>query len=225
MGNHSRIITGADKLLVLIQKHGELSLNQAAQQLMVNRDIVDTWADSLEEGGAVYSELTIGGRNLFSPEFHKSEIKGMKNFLKQLRSMPHDMKGQKDKMVSNKLKELNRRIHLMDKKSKELRKYAEVRKDVEEKASRLKKFEEELRTAEDQLRARHEAIKEQHVFIAHENKRVKERDCMVAQKLDELSAKTIKIKAQEAVLVARQEEIDRSIARIIKVSGTAYKAS
>ena len=59
MAEDSVIETGVDKLLKLIERKTKLTIEEAAKTLGVSTNVIQEWADFLEEEGIVSIEYTL----------------------------------------------------------------------------------------------------------------------------------------------------------------------
>jgi hypothetical protein len=111
-GSKNEIVTGADRLLELINEQGYISLSQSSRQLGIDKNTIEHWADIFNERGIIKIRFGIGDILLMTPSyFNLTQKKG--SMIKEIFNMslfsPRPTENELEKNFLNKEKELGDR--------------------------------------------------------------------------------------------------------------------
>jgi len=127
---HKHIETGIDRLLNLINEKTEVSISRAANLLKAPKNLVDHWANTLEDAGLIISKLTWREKYLMSLDFYKHNKSFTRSFNRQLKSLYSSTKVLEDEKLKKRAQEIEKKMEILDKKLTQLKAYeAELEKN------------------------------------------------------------------------------------------------
>ena len=193
--------TGPDKLYTLIIENERISLSEAAKELNTSRDIVEAWADAIEESGAIHIEVLLSDKFFLSSEFSKIKRINTKKVIDSLKFS--------NATYENKL---NEREKALDARSKK------VIKDFE-KASSLKKendrLSRELEAKKKELQAWFETLEKKEVLVTKKIEKLKLKEVKLDIKMEKLNSLKSEKKSIK-VLPEYYQKINSSVLESVK---------
>ncbi|PIN68582.1 hypothetical protein COV93_08970, partial [Candidatus Woesearchaeota archaeon CG11_big_fil_rev_8_21_14_0_20_43_8] len=157
MAEDSVIETGVDKLLKLIERKTKLTIEEAAKTLGVSTNVIQEWADFLEEEGIVSIEYTLTHTYLVEKKMTRKEIE----------TKAKDFKGKKDgfiRKVEGSIQAIENDTAGLDKVKKEFSELqimvsSEIDK-IKDKLSQLQKYEGLKKNLDRQIFDQHREFKD-----------------------------------------------------------------
>jgi len=223
----SLIETGVDKLVELVKAKKKISFSDAANQLGVAKQVIEEWADFLEEEGVISIDYTFTVPYLVERRLKKEELKkkekefhGKKEaFVRKVESILTSLEAESggiDKMkkeFEELQKDLSGDIHLVRDELNELKKYDDLKKNID---MQMEVQKEGLRKRIDENRK--QIIKEQRKYDAILQEVKSEEDTIKKEKSDTLS-----LEENEAALKRKLDELSSMIDRIKEKLNTEDK--
>jgi len=218
MAEDSVIETGVDKLLKLIERKTKLTIEEAAKTLGVSTNVIQEWADFLEEEGIVSIEYTLTHTYLVEKKMTRKEIE----------TKAKDFKGKKDgfiRKVEGSIQAIENDTAGLDKVKKEFSELqimvsSEIDK-IKDKLSQLQKYEGLKKNLDRQIFDQHREFKDKiskldkEIFTAQKSYQDIINDIRSENtKLEEEKIKAESLKGQEDKLLEKIGLIEEIIKKL-----------
>jgi chromosome segregation ATPase len=193
----TNIKTGADKLVELVSDKKKIAVDAAAKILGVGKDVVQEWAEFLEEEGIVTLDYSLSKTWITEKRITKedvirsaSEVSSEKEALVRkidvaITSLQKDTSGFEDvrKEFTNIQKHIKNEIETVKKQLVDLERYDSLRKNLDRDVLKQKEnYDDLVKTAEEKLKIESEKYDDLKSLIEKERKNVEQ----YGQKMDEL---------------------------------------
>jgi len=166
--------TGPDKLYTLIIENERISLSEAAKELKTSKDIVEAWADAIEESGAIHIEVLLSDKFFLSSEFSKIKMINTKRVMESLKFS--------NATYENKL---NEREKALDARSKKVIKDFEKASNLKKENSKLSK---EFEAKKKELKTWFETLEKKEVLVNKKLEKLKIKELKLDLKIEKLNA-------------------------------------
>jgi hypothetical protein len=172
----NQIITGVDKLLNLVKEREEISLTDAARQLKVPKGAVLQWCETLEENNLLVTNRTLKETFLMSKDFHKYQSGFVRSFIQNAKSLSSDTKLPGDDAIRVNEQAITDRLSVIKKKSRELKRFAEIKEAAEQRLTKLAKATKDYNKLKRQLSLEKKALEKESEAFEAEKTRVAEKE-------------------------------------------------
>lgn len=193
----TNIQTGVDKLVGLVSEKKKIAVDAAAKALGVGKDVVQEWAEFLEEDGVVTLEYSFSKTWIVEKKITKddvmhgaAEVASEKDALSRkidvaITSLQKETSGFEDikKEFSNIQNHVKSEIETVKKQLEELERYDSLRKNLDKEVVKQKEsYEGILKTASDKIKIESQKYDDLKVLIERERKNLEQ----YIQKIEEL---------------------------------------
>lgn len=204
------IITGVDKLLHLVNEKQSLSLTEAANELGVDKGLVEEWTDMLEQDELISVKMNLWEQHLVSTDWHDENVSVLQMLRTALKPARHFKESelkercknlrQRERKVAMQMRTINRRLktlkryeklkghaeQAMKEATQERRKNSRDREELEQNRESLKSFESTLKKKSEELDARMEQIRERDEDMQRREQRIRDQRKRIEEVLSDV---------------------------------------
>ena len=183
-------MTGADKLLDIINSKGEISLDDASRKLNVPRETIIEWGDSLENQDLITSNHTFRNRFLISKDekfFNKNQLRKLKQHFRSVLSNGKSIS--REEILKSKEKEINKKFDDLHERLQELKELELRQTALEKKLQHIKQREEQLALLETNLDNKSKVIEAEKGLLEKRSADLKEREARMMSIFKQLQYK------------------------------------
>jgi chromosome segregation ATPase len=212
------ITTGVDNLVSLIMEKKRISVSEASKQLAVSRELIEEWADFLEERGVIKLEYKFTTPYLiYKEQDNKTAVKSQKHFVtrkesftRQIDSTMQLIEGHAQGLtkVRDEFDKINADLEVKIKSIRaelqELERFDTLKRDLgNELSAQYEEFKRRIGSVENRLRKSEETYEEMIKSLEEEN-----------EELDHRQKQLENLKQAEKAMISNLEKVKSEIARM-----------
>ncbi len=240
---HMDILTGVDKLVALVNRKGKISLNQAAKELGVSKQVVEEWGHFLADRQILEMKYFLTNVYLIKKELSKEElrrkerevsikkdvvVRKAENFLNEMQLKYSELESLKENYMSFK-KKIEVLLEELGKHFDELEEFHRIKREIERGISpqkaviddKLQDIDRELKKFEDEyikIKTRTEAEEKRIEEKEKASERVLRKESDIYEKLERLEER---IRELKKVVMKEAKEMDNEESELKRIERKA----
>lgn len=238
MASASKIITGVDKLLKLVDEQNELTLTQASNMLEIDKEVVSTWANILDDGNMIVVQDNLREKIFVSKNWHESKpFQPVSTVFNKVKHFVVKPKRFNEEALQQKYRELRaaeikhkKRETMLETKQKELRaceekaQYAEQKiGEANERIAECERKEDFLRQAQRRFLEEQKGLEKMQTAFEQRIERMGQKETMLRTLEKDLAIQERLLADQRSVIENRQRELDQKESALHSAAQQVHK--